>query len=384
MVFPKIGIRLTAWALGIGISVFVLAQETPTFKVDVNVVNVLATVRDRSGRFVSDLAQDDFILEEDGKPQEIRYFSRQTDVPLTLGLLIDTSMSQQRLIRDEQNASYQFFKQVLRPDRDQAFVIKFDVAAELLQDVTSSSDRLQRALNGLATPSPFGNPGFQRGPSYPRGNFFVQGWPQQGRRAPGGQMPGGRMPGGQSRQGGGRQGGPQWGMAGIGTVLFDAVYLASDEILQQKEGRKAIICISDGVDNGSKVTKDYAIWTAHRADTLIYSIRYYDSNAYGGGRGGGGGGLGGLIGALGRDEGSVGKAALTSLSRETGGRMFEIANTLSLKEIYDRIQEELRNQYSLGYEPPKTGNTGFRRISLRTKKSKLEVVTRSGYYPRQS
>jgi len=361
MVFPKIGVWLAALAIGAGIAVFLFAQEPPTFKVDVSVVNVLATVRDRKGTIVNDLSKDDFILEEDGKKQEIGYFSRQTDLPLTIGLLIDTSMSQRNLIEDERSASYQFLDQVLRPAQDKAFVIKFDIEAELLQDLTGSHRLLQNALNALDTPSEMRRPAMRRQRSDWQSAPLAQGWPG-----------GMQIPGGQRRPGSGRQGSswPSWG--GIGTVLFDAVYLASDEILQTQEGRKAIILISDGVDNGSRVDEAEAIEAAHRADTLVYGIRYFDWTAYSG--------FGGIrIG----DEDSRGMEALRVLSKETGGRTFEITRKLRLMEVYDQIQEELRNQYNLGYTPSDTGATAFRRIALRTKDGKLKVTTRAGYYPKQ-
>ncbi|MBP1625374.1 MAG: von Willebrand factor, type [Acidobacteria bacterium] len=355
MLFPKIGTWFAILAVAAGISAFLDAQEPPTFKVRVNVVNVLATVRDRKGNIVSDLSKDDFVLEEDGKRQDIRYFSRQTDLPLTIGLLIDTSLSQRNLIEDERSASYQFLDQVLRPTQDQAFVIKFDFEAELLQDLTGSHSRLQKALDALDGPSDTLRPAIRRQPSDRRGDPFAQSWP-----------------GGQRRPGGGRQGSPWPGMSGIGTVLFDAVYLASNEILQKQEGRKAIILISDGVDNGSRLGDRDATEAAHRADTLVYGIRYYDWTAYSG--------FGGI--RLG-DEDSRGMEALKTLSKETGGRMFEITRKLRLMEIYDQIQEELRNQYNLGYTPSDIGGTAFRRITLRTKDRKLKVATRAGYYPKQ-
>ncbi len=366
MSLSKLGpvvVVLAGWMLVIA---FMHAQESPTYKVNVNVVNVLATVRDRDGRIVSDLSKDDFILEEDGKQQEIRYFSRQTDLPLKMGLLIDTSLSQRNLIEDERSASYQFLDQVLRPDRDQAFVIKFDFDAELLQDLTNSRGSLQNALNALkAPPFPRRSANNPEGSDWP-GPAFTQ-WP--------GGIP---FPGGQRRPGGGRRGGPYPGgqrqKQGGGTVLYDSVYLASNEILQQQEGRKAIILISDGVDQGSKVSEKEATDAAHHADALIYCILYYDSSAYSRpfGRG------------MGRDEGSLGEKTLKMLSQETGGRMFEVTKKLPLKEIYDRIQEELRNQYSIGYTPSDLTGTEFRHINLRTKNSKLEVVTRAGYFPKQS
>jgi VWFA-related protein len=357
MSLPKAGILPAAAIAVAGLSVIMLAQEPPTYKVDVNVVNVLATVRDRSGRIVNDLSKDDFILEEDGKPQEIRYFSRQTELPLKIGLLIDTSMSQRNLIKDERSASYQFLNQVLRPDRDQAFVIKFAFEAELLQDLTNSYDSLQKALNALDVSN--SRPRINRWADSDRLRAsLVQGRPGGGRSG-GGR---GGWPGGQRRTGG-------------GTVLYDSVFLASDEVLKTQEGRKAIILISDGVDNGSKVSEKDAIDAAYRADTIVYCIRYYDWTAYGGPFG---------RGRMGRDQGSKGAAALKDLSQETGGRMFEVSKKLPLKEIYDRIQEELRNQYYIGYTPSNAGGTEFRHIKLRTRDDKLQVVTRAGYYPRRS
>ena len=128
-------------------------QDT-TFSTDVKVVNVLATVRDKKGQIVQNLTKDDFTLEEDGHPQTIRYFSRETDLPLTLGLLIDTSMSQRRVLGQERTASYRFLDQVLREDKDMAFVIHFDREVELLEDLTSSRKKLESALTALETPQP--------------------------------------------------------------------------------------------------------------------------------------------------------------------------------------------------------------------------------------
>jgi VWFA-related protein len=153
--------------------------------------------------------------------------------------------------------------------------------------------------------------------------------------------------------------------------MFDAVYLASDEILKKEQGRKTIILISDGVDHGSKVNQQEAIDAAHHADTIVYSIRYYDPEVYGDAPVFGG-------------EGRKGIKALKALSQETGGRMFEVSKKLTLSEIYDQIQEELRNQYSIGYTPANMNGSEFRHISLRTKNKKLEVITRAGYYPHKA
>jgi VWFA-related protein len=363
----RVLILLAAIAIGASVVGRIHAQAPPIYKVGVSVVNVLATVRDRDGHIVNNLSKDDFILEEDGKPQEIRYFSRQTDLPLKVGLLIDTSLSQRNLIENEQTASYQFLDQVLRPDRDLAFVIKFDFDAELLQDLTNSHDSLKKALNALAAPSERRRFSLIPGTSNSPGLSFAQ-WPGGGVPFPGGGRQGGGRGGGRYPGGGGQR-----RMQGGGTVLFDSVYLASSEILQRQEGRKAIILISDGVDHGSKVSEEEAINAAHRADMLVYSIRYYDSSAYSG-----------LFGGMGRDEGSQGAKTLKMLSQETGGRMYEVSKKLPLKDIYDGIQEELRNQYDIGYTPSDAAGSGFRHIMLRTKDGKLEVKTRSGYYPKGS
>jgi VWFA-related protein len=346
-----------AVSVAAGISAWIQAQEPLKYSVNVNVVNLLATVRDRSGHFVSNLTKDDFILEEEGRQQEIRYFSHQTDLPLKIGLLIDTSGSQRNLIADERIASYQFLDQVLRPDRDQAFVIQFAREAELLHDLTNSRSALQKALKSLASPPTPRRTANSSGSGLPD-VAFSQNWPGTP---------------GRGRGGGGNQGVPgnQRRQAGAGTVLYDAVFLASDEILRPQEGRKAIILISDGVDNGSKINEKEATDAAHRADTLIYCIRYYDSSVYSG-----------PLGIGSPDVGSRGKRTLNMISQETGGRMFEVTKKLTLRGIYEKIQEELRNQYSIGYTPSNNAGTSFRHIKLRATNKKLEVVTRAGYYPK--
>src|SRR5438045_3922565 len=181
----------------------------PTFSSDVKVVNVFATVRNKHGDIISDLTKDDFVLEEDGRPQTIRYFSRESDLPLTLGLLVDTSGSQRRVLGEERTASRRFFEQVLREDKDQAFLIHFEREVELLEDLTSSRQKLESALDSVNQPE------LQR-----RG--AGGGYPDGGRQYPGGR--------------GGRFGG--------GTALYDAVFLAGDEVLRKQKGRKAVIVLS--------------------------------------------------------------------------------------------------------------------------------------------
>jgi VWFA-related protein len=329
------------------------AQQEPTISVKVKVVNTMATVRDKHGQIIPNLTQDDFTLEEDGRPQTIRYFSRESDLPLTLGLLVDTSLSQRRVLEQERVASYTFLDEMLRQDKDLAFVIHFDFEIELLQDLTSSHKQLGEALGQLQMPESARAGGGGRG---------------------GG---GGGWPG--SRRGGGGSGG------GGGTTLYDAVYLASNELMKKQEGRKALIILTDGVDTGSKVSLATAIESAQRSDTVVYSILFYDDQAYGSrGMGGGWGGPGGRGGRGGRrfpvESHPDGKRILEKLSKETGGRMFEVSKKEPIDKVYSQIEDELRSQYSIGYTPDKDARSGYRKIKLEAKQKGLIVQTRAGYY----
>jgi len=337
-----------------GMAAILRAGQNPTYSASVKVVNVLASVRDKHGAIVRTLDRDDFSLEEDGRPQVIRYFAKETDLPLTLGLLVDTSMSQRRLIGQERTASATFLDLVLREDKDKGFVIHFDYEVELLQDLTSSRQRLKASLDDLDTP-------------------------QLERRQEG-------------SSGDGRGGGPHSGGGrGGGTHLYDAVLLASDEIMKKQDGRKALIVLSDGVDRGSKEPIESAIESAHRADTLVYSILFADEQPFshsgfggpgwGGGRGGGGGHGGG--GRMGRPGGNRpdGKKVLQQISKETGGGFFEVSKKQPLEQTYARIDEELRSQYNLGFtsDRPEAG-PGYRHLRLTTKDKSLTVQAREGYY----
>jgi VWFA-related protein len=352
------------------------------FSTSVKVINVLATVRDKEGKIIKDLTKDDFVLNEDGRPQTIQYFSQQSDLPLTLGLLIDTSGSERRNIATEKDASYKFLESVLRPEKDKAFIIHFDREVELLQDLTSSRSRLEKALDQLAPTSyqnagngndPTNNGGNQGGNGGGGGNGGTWGGMGGGVGFPGG---GGMGRGG--GMGGGRRGGGGGGMrGGGGTKFYDAVYLAADEILGKQQGRKAVVMLTDGEDNGSKETIDTAIHTAQHAEMLGYSIHIAD-NESGFTRGGfGGGPMGG--GRGGNYERPDGKKILKQISKATGGGYFEFKK--SLDDIYSQINEELRNQYSIGYTSDKPeSDGGFRKIELTVKKKGLIVQARDGYY----
>ena len=341
-------------------------QKSPSkIAVQVKTVSLLATVRDKHGKIISDLKKDDFVLEDDGHPQTINYFARETDAALRLGLLVDTSLSQRKVLDQERTASYSFLDHLLREDKDLAFLIHFDKEVELLQDFTPRP-KLQAALQTLQTPQFDNNRGGNTG---------------------GGGSGGG---GADSGSGGGYGGHGSHQRGGGGTHLYDAIYLASDELMSKQQGRKALIILSDGVDRGSKETLTEAIESAQRADTVIYSILFKDDEGngpYGGGmmgpRGpyGGGGHHGG--GRYPQQERPDGKKILEQISKTTGGRLFQASKKETVDKIYAEIEEELRNQYSLTYTPDKDTGAGYHKIQLSTKDKDLTVQTRDGYYSNQ-
>jgi VWFA-related protein len=205
------------------------AQEQPTFSTGIKVVNVLASVRNKKGAFIRDLEKDDFAVAENGRPQTIQYFSRETGLPLTIGLMIDTSMSQKRVMEAERIASYTFLEKVLREKKDQVFIMQFDLSPILRQELTSSFLKLSEALQRVDTPS--------------MNDLHSQ--------------------------------------TGGGTMLYDAALKAAKEIMTKETGRKALIVLSDGVDTGSEASVVDAIEAAQKADTLIYSILFSDEGFYG-------------------------------------------------------------------------------------------------------
>jgi VWFA-related protein len=287
-------------------------DEQPTFKTEVKVVNLLATVRNKKGAFVSDLGKDDFSVLENGRPQTIQYFSRQSDLPLTIGLMIDTSMSQKRVMEAERIASYTFLEQVLREKKDQVFIMQFDLSPILRQELTSSFLKLSEALQRVDTPN---------------------------------------MNDLRSQTGG-------------GTMLYDAMFKGSKEIMMNQTGRKALIVLTDGVDTGSEATIVDAIEAAQKADTLIYSILFSDEGFYG----------------IFSGEAN-GRNVLVRMSRETGGGFFEVSKKQSLDAIFTQLQEELRSQYNIGYVSDRPVSISeFRKIQLTTRQKGLTVQARSRYW----
>jgi VWFA-related protein len=291
------------------------AQDA-TFSLNVNVVNVLASVRDKQGRFVSDLTREDFTVEEDGRPQTITYFERQSNLPLTLGLMVDVSTSQLDFIEGERSASSKFFDQVLREDQDQAFLFRFARRVELLSYLSHSRRELKAALDRLDDPDEIDATAPAKRTKIPA----------------------------------------QFGF----TALFDAVKLPSDVIMQKQQGRKALILLSDGVDTGSGTSFSRAVEAAQRADTLIYSLCFSDPEYF-------------------DPQQSIGEAVLRTLAETTGGRYFKVSSNQSLNKIYGLIQDELRNQYNLGYVPV-SGGAVYRKIRVSVKRKGLTVQARDGYY----
>ena len=299
----------------------ILAQDEP-IRVDVNLVSILASVRGKNGALISNLQQSDFKIFVDGKEQAIKNFTRETDLPLTIGLLVDTSESQERLIDTEKRAASQFFSKVLQK-KDEAFLIQFGAEAELLQDSTNSPRLLQKGLEQLRLSVPVG--GLHPGP----------------------------VPTMQNQ---------------AGTILYDAVFLAANDRLRSDVGRKAIVIITDGVDTGSKVSRDKAIEAAQKADAIIYSIYYVDRAAYGGG-----------FGTV--SLGGGGEGELRRMSSETGGQVFHIDRNHSLDDAFREIQEEMRSQYAVTYQPPNPKRDGtYHKIEIKLASKDNKVQARKGYY----
>jgi VWFA-related protein len=296
-------------------------QSMATFKVSVDVVNIFLNVKDKHGLLLPNLTKNNFEVFEDGKPQTIKYFAAEADQPLTLGLLIDTSVSQTRVLPMEKEVGAAFLKDVLRK-KDLAFVISFDVNVDLLQDYTNSDRDLRAAMNRTRI-----NGG---------GGGGVTGIPGMG---------GGPVPTANPR----------------GTLLYDAIYLASTDKLRSEVGRKAMIILTDGEDQGSQMTIRDAVEAAQKADAMVYVLLIADRGFYGGTFGG--------------------DREMRKLCEETGGRMIDVGNKMDkLQQAFNQISQELRSQYNIGYTPTNQKRDGtFRKVEIRSKEG-YKVQARRGYY----
>ena len=301
-------------------------ESVATFKLNVNLVDVLFTVKDKSGNLVPHLTKDDCTVLEDKQPQTLKNFVAESHLPLTLGILLDTSGSQQNVLPLEQQAGSQFLERVLK-SKDEAFLLSFDVNVDLLQDYTNSARLLARAMNKAEINTAGGN--------------GAGGIPGAG---------GGTIP---------SIGAPK------GTLLYDAIYLAANEKMTQETGRKAMIILTDGDDQGSRVKIGEAISAAQRSNVIVYVILIADRGFYGG-----------------FNMGYWGYSAAKKIAEETGGRLIDVGNNgKKLEAAFQQIEDELRTQYVASYTPSNTKLDGsFRRLSVECKGDGLKVQVRKGYF----
>jgi len=299
-------------------------ESVATFKVNVNLVDVFFTVKDKQGNLVPHLTKDDCTITEDKEAQKLKSFVAETQQPLTLGILLDTSGSQQRVLPLEQDVGSQFLQRVLR-QKDEAFLLSFDVDVDLLQDFTNSARLLTRAMNKAEINTAGGN--------------GAGGIPGAG---------GGTVP---------TIGAPK------GTLLYDAVYLASNEKLNQESGRKAMILLTDGEDEGSRNKIQEAIAAAQKSNVLVYVILIADRGFYGG-------------------FGYSGFSAMKKMTEETGGRLIDVGNNgKKLEAAFQQIEDELRTQYVASYTPSNIKLDGtFRHLAVECRGDGLKVQVRKGYY----
>jgi len=298
-----------------------------TLKARVNLVDLFFTVKDKSGTLVPHLTANQCMATEDKAAQTFKSFEAETDQPLTLGILLDTSGSQQRVLPLEQQAGSQFLEQVLRK-QDEAFLAEFDVNVDLLQDFTNSPHMLARAMEKAQINTAGGN--------------------------------GGGIPG--------LGGGPVPISDPKGTVLYDAIYESANNKLNQETGRKALIILTDGEDEGSEHKIKDAIAAAEKNNIIIYVILIADRAMY-----------------WSQGEGYYGYSPAKQISDESGGRIIDVGNNgAKLQAAFEQIEAELRTQYVASYTPSDTKEDGtFRHIGLECKGDNgdpLKVQVRKGYY----
>ena len=301
-------------------------QAAATLKVNVDVVQLFFNVKDKHGALIPNLTKDNFDVLENGQGQTIKYFKAETDLPLTLGILIDTSGSQRRVLEMEKEVGPTFLETIIRP-KDEAFVISFDIDVNLLQDFTSSVSKLRHALNDTKINT--GGVSCSTGPIGPQGPIPCSST------------------------------GPR------GTLLYDAVYLASHDELSHEVGRKAMILLTDGQDEGSRLKIKDAVEAAQKADAICYVILLADRGFYG---------YGGF--------GYNGEGEMKKLTQETGGRVIDVGNKPDkLRKAFDEISAELRSQYNIGYTPTNSARDGgFRKVEIKAKEGDYKIQARSGYY----
>src|SRR5271168_3974812 len=291
--------------------------DLQTLKVNVNLVNVYFSVRDKNG-FIINLHKDDCSIFENKELQKTKNFTQEKNLPLTTGILLDTSGSQRNVLSLEQQSGAELLKDVLTP-KDEAFLISFDINVNLLSDYTNSPREIKRSIDsaeintGAGTGSVTGN--------------------------------------GTAR----------------GTLLFDAVYLAAHDKLRQEAGRKILVLLTDGGDQGSQETLKSATEAAQKANAIVYVILLSDRGFYGGG--------------FGINLADTGERDMQKLATDTGGRVINVGNNgKKLEEAFDQIQDELRTQYLASFTPTNTKIDGsFRTLNI-TCQPGQKIQARKGYY----
>ncbi|HEX3891336.1 MAG TPA: VWA domain-containing protein [Terracidiphilus sp.] len=301
-------------------------QSVATFKIEVNLVDLFFTAKDKSGNLVPHLTQNDCSIAEDKAPQTIKHFVAETNQALTLGIMLDTSGSQQNVLPLEQQAGSRFLEQVLR-QKDEAFLVSFDVNIDLLQDYTNSPHQLSHAMDKAEINTAGGN-GAAGVPGIGGGPVPVHGTPK-------------------------------------GTLLYDAIYMASNQKMNQEAGRKAMIILTDGDDQGSSHKIQEAIAAAQKNNIIVYVILIADTGFYGN-----------------FGMGYGGYSAAKRIADETGGRLINVGNNGNkLEAAFQQIQEELRTQYVASYTSTNTKQDGsFRHIAVQCKGDDLKIQVRKGYF----
>ncbi|HVA63306.1 MAG TPA: VWA domain-containing protein [Terriglobales bacterium] len=300
--------------------------QVPTIIANADLVNMVFSVEGKHGSYVPNLGEGDFRVLEDGRPQRVQFFSLEDQVPLTLGLLLDTSPSQAGILGEEQQISDNFFRQVITP-KDLAFVIGFDVDTSLLQDLTPTTARLSAAVD----------------------HAHIGGGDAAGSIVNPGPFPSRRNAG--------------------ATHLWDAIYLACHDELAHQVGRKAIIVVTDGGEQGSSYTDQDALRAALDSNTIVFAVIASDPRF---------GGYGGFIGP--------GPGQLAKIAQQTGGRTIRAGNHLA--QAFDQIQRELRSQYTLGYRSDQRAHDGrFRAVKIELAPAATQgaakgakVRARTGYF----
>jgi VWFA-related protein len=289
-------------------------DQTPTFRKNVNLVNIFFTVKDKHGALIPDLNKEHFDVFEEGQPQAIKFFTAESNLPLTLGIMVDSSLSMEKMLPEEKVVAADFLRKVLT-DKDLAFIISFDINVELLQDLTSDQHLLRSGLEKARINVGTGGggfPGIGQGPipiSHPKG-----------------------------------------------TLLYDALYLGANDMLSKQVGRKAMIVLTDGVDQGSQEKLKDALEAAQKADVICYVLLLFDPH-------------------YGSDM-----SDMSHLAEQTGGRAISVGNADKLDKAFAQISSELRSQYSLAYTPTNEKHDGtFRKIEIKSKDG-YKVQARKGYY----